>query len=121
MNLIKRMADIFLNGKKILTGQDNINYKQINNSIISINGQEFKCTSKIVKIEVQGDVKKVESTQGDITVHQNVTGSIKTTQGNIEVGGDIEGDLETTQGNIRVKGNVTGSCKSVMGDIRINK
>jgi hypothetical protein len=73
-----------------------------------------------IKIEITGDVDKIDIPVGNVTVKGNVTGSVKTSQGDIEIGGDAEGDIITSMGDITVKGKHSGgNVRTSMGDVNI--
>lgn len=117
---------------------DNISGRSINisgNKII-IDGKDVTPDSKIInisitgdvdnldvdycqKIEVIGNVNKLSSTSGDISVSGNVSNSLKTTSGDIECG-NVSGDIVTTSGDVSC-GKVTGSVRSTSGDIMNKK
>jgi hypothetical protein len=74
--------------------------------------------SKTIKIVIEGDCAKAETTSGDITVKGNVNGEIRTTSGGVTVEKNVQHGVSTVSGGISVRGNVGGSCSSVSGSIR---
>jgi len=98
------------------------NYENISGNMtitddgVFLNGQpidEYK-EPPIVKIEITGDVEKVESEACDVTVNGNV-GSIDSKNGNIHCG-NVMKNVESKNGNIHC-GEVSGDVISKNGNI----
>lgn len=70
------------------------------------------------KIEVIGNINKLNATSADISVTGN-SFSIKTTSGDIECG-NVNGDIITTSGDVTC-GQVRGSVRTTSGDIMNKK
>ena len=72
-----------------------------NNNVV-VNGKSISnlnnLPDKEIKIEITGDVKKLETANGDIKVSGNVS-EIKTVNGDVEIGGNVE-KVETINGDI---------------------
>jgi hypothetical protein len=74
-----------------------------------------------IKIEITGDVHKVDIPMGDVTVKGNVIGNVNISQGDITVEGDVDGDVSTSMGDITIKGKHSGgSVSTSMGDVNIH-
>jgi Flp pilus assembly secretin CpaC len=73
-----------------------------------------------IKIEITGDVHKIDIPIGGVTVKGNVTGNIEISQGDIEIGGNVDGDVTTSMGDIIIKGNHShGNVETSMGNVSI--
>lgn len=85
-------SDGLLGNNIVITGNNNVvvNGKSISN----LNN----LPDKEIKIEITGDVKKLETANGDVKVSGNVS-EIKTVNGDVEVGGNVN-KVETTNGDI---------------------
>ena len=85
-------SDGLLGNNIVITGNNNVvvNGKSISN----LNN----LPDKEIKIEITGDVKKLETANGDIKVSGNVS-EVKTVNGDVEVGGNVE-KVETLNGDI---------------------
>jgi hypothetical protein len=86
----------------------------VSKNTIMIDGEVIDDNSRVVNIQVTGDVSSVYTTSGDITVHGN-TGSIKSTSGDVDISGDISGSVSTVSGDVSC-GSVS-SVSTVSGDI----
>ena len=85
-------SDGLLGNNIVITGNNNVvvNGKSISN----LNN----LPDKEIKIEITGDVKKLETANGDIKVSGNVS-EVKTVNGDVEIGGNVE-KVETLNGDI---------------------
>lgn len=85
-------SDGLLGNNIVITGNNNVvvNGKSISN----LNN----LPDKEIRIEITGDVKKLETANGDVKVSGNVS-EIKTVNGDVEVGGNVN-KVETTNGDI---------------------
>lgn len=89
----------------------------ITNGVVSIDGvkQNEDLGSASIIVTVNGDVEKIETTNGEVHVNGN-TQTVKTMDGNV-VCGNILGDVKTHSGNVVCK-NVDGDIKTHSGNIR---
>lgn len=71
------------------------------------------------KIEVIGNINKLNATSADISVTGNVSNTLRTTSGDIECG-NVNGDIVTTSGDVTC-GKVSGSVRTTSGDIMNKK
>ena len=75
-----------------------------NNNVV-VNGESIcnlnNLPGKEIKIEIIGDVKKLETANGNVKVSGNVN-EVKTVNGDVEVGGSIE-KVKTVNGDIIYK------------------
>lgn len=72
---------------------------------------------KVINITITGDVERLEV---DYCHKVHVEGDakrVKTSQGDIEICGDVEGDVHTNMGSITC-GNVEGDCHTNIGSIQ---
>lgn len=69
-------------------------------------------------IEVQGNVKKIQTTSGDVIVKGNVEGDVTTMSGDLEVEGNVSGSAKTMSGDIKCN-ELKGSASSVSGKVQI--
>ena len=91
----------FVDGKPI----DELNAINTDDKVINItiegNVERLEvdyCTS----IKVNGDAKRIKTSNGDIEIGGNVSGDVHTNMGSITCG-DIEGDCHTNMGSIYMK------------------
>jgi DUF4097 and DUF4098 domain-containing protein YvlB len=70
-------------------------------------------------LTINGDVKDVESSVGNITINGNVSGDVETGSGDIKCG-NVSGDVETGTGDIDCE-NVQGDVETGTGDIKYKK
>jgi Flp pilus assembly secretin CpaC len=129
---IKSTVSSSSNISQICIGNGNIQSRgNVTNGRIVINGKEINLDDEnwigdeyikeSIKIEIIGDVHKVDMPMGDVVVKGNVTGGVKTSQGNITVEGDVDGAVSTSMGDITVKGKHSGgSVSTSMGDVNIH-
>lgn len=108
---------ITYNGRTINVPQSS--RMEIVNGQILIDGKPFEQYNKadcpIIKIELTGNVERVETQNGDVTVHGDVRNA-KTMSGNIECK-TIEGDAKTMSGDITCSC-IKGDCSTMSGSIR---
>lgn len=118
--------------KKLLQVIKNINSKiAINGTIfngnsititsdsIIVDGNSFPENSKLIKVEIVGDVSDLQVASGDV----HITGDCKrleSNSGDIQVGGNVE-SVKSTSGDIEIAGSVLGTVRSVSGDINIKE
>jgi DUF4097 and DUF4098 domain-containing protein YvlB len=117
--VINGSSIIQMNGKRIV-----IDGVELDHDIdITINGPiEHDVTIPYAKtVILNGNVKDLHASQGDVEVHGNVEGDARSSQGDVEVEGDVHGDVKTSQGNVKVGGSVSGSAKSAQGNVKIGK
>lgn len=111
---------VVINGRTVLNG-DVVGGDLIINGTrngVSINGQDFEISDKIIKITIEGNVSgKVETGSGDVTVQGNA-GSVKTMSGDARIAGDVNGDVSTMSGDVLAKA-IGGNVKTMSGDIRL--
>ena len=74
--------------------------------------------SKVINIEITGDVELLDvDTCENIKVSGDV-GSINTVNGDINIDGHIAGDIKTVNGDVTSKSDIFGKVKTVNGDIK---
>jgi len=76
-----------------------------------------KMPEKEINITITGDIERLEV---DYCERIQVNGSVKrinTTSGDVEVSGNVDGDVETVSGDVDIEGNVDGNVKTVSGDV----
>ena len=105
---IRRMKmKIRINGKdaKYSKGIFENNIVITGNNNVVVNGKSISnlnnLPDKEIKVEIIGDVKRLETANGNIKVSGNVN-EVKTVNGDVEVGGSIE-KVETVNGDIIYK------------------
>jgi hypothetical protein len=106
---------IIIDGKVVTPGLE-IESKIIN---INIEGNvEMIDIDYCQKISVNGNVKTVRTTNGNVEC-KDVTGNIQTTNGDVECG-TVGGDIQTMSGDVKC-GPISGSVKTMSGDIKNSK
>ena len=96
--IVNKDGKTFVDGKPIEElDLGNFTDKEINIYITGdIDKLEVDCCNKI---EVNGQVRKVDTTSGDVEVKGDVTGDIETLSGDINCG-SVGGDISTMSGDI---------------------
>lgn len=67
-------------------------------------------------IEIDGDVKDLQTSSGDVTLSGNVEGSIQTSSGDVECE-DIGGNVRTSSGDVKAN-DIVGNVNTMSGDIK---
>ncbi len=83
---------------------------------IAKGGENAKLETNAGKVIVNGSLRAVCSTSGDVQVNGNVTGNASSTSGDVTVTGYVQGSAVSTSGDIRAQ-SILGSCSTVSGDI----
>lgn len=68
-----------------------------------------------VKIDIHGDVEKIDSGSGSVTVSGSC-GTVQTMSGDVECG-NVSGNVKTMSGDVTC-GSIGGSVSTMSGDIR---
>ena len=98
----------FIDGKPIDELETNkMPEKEINITITG--GIENLKIDSCNRVQVTGNVKKIDTTCGDVEVAGNVEGNIDTSSGNVKVTGDVGGNVDTGSGNVH--------CQDIAGDV----
>jgi hypothetical protein len=131
-NFLKSVIGSSPNVSQVCIGNGNIQCRgNITGGKVVINGREINLEDEnwiedeyvkgSIKIEITGDVHKVDIPMGDVTVKGNVTGSVGTSQGDITIEGNVEGNVSTSMGDITIKRKHSGGNVSTsMGDVNIH-
>lgn len=145
MDIFKKLQQLLVNGKKVTdinsdsvirvekgslsisTNRNNnssSNNVTLNGAKIIVDGVDYNIsdytTDQVIKVEVHGDVKKVQTSSGDVTVNGNVN-QVESASGDIDVTGEVNGNLSTMSGDITVQGDIHGNTKTMSGDIKSTK
>lgn len=108
------MNTIRINGISIVAGR---NISVVNNRVF-IDGKDVTPDAKDIRIEVAGDVEKLEADAcNSITVTGNV-GNVSTQSGNVDVGGSVGGSVQTMSGDVDCGGAISGSVSTMSGDVK---
>lgn len=105
------MATITVNGKSV-SGTS----IRVNNGKIFVDGQEMTPHSKVITIQVQGDINLIDVSACDSIHVSGTVGTIRTMSGNVRCGG-VTNSVETMSGNIDC-GSVGESATSMSGSVR---
>lgn len=70
-----------------------------------------------VKIVINGDVKNIETSSGNVEVRGNVSELIETQSGDVTIGGEVNGHIDTMSGVVSARA-IHGSVRTMSGDIR---
>jgi len=107
------MSTIRINGMTITAGR-NIT---VNGNRVFVDGKDVTPNAKEIKIEVSGDVERLEADAcNSISVTGNA-GNIATQSGDVNVCGNVGGSVQTMSGDVDC-GPVSGSVSSMSGNIR---
>ena len=107
------MRNVSINGMVISTGGRNI---IVSGNKVLIDGIDVTPDAKEIKIEVQGDIDKLEVDNCEsILVIGNVK-SLSTLSGDVNIKGNVEGTVSSVSGDVRCN-NVGGSVQTVSGNI----
>ena len=111
---------IITDNRIIIDGKEDLDVKSIPEKEINIHIDgdinEVKA-DYCSKITVNGNVKKVQTTSGDIEVKGDVTGGVQTTSGDVDIDGNVDGDIHSVSGDVDC-GDVSGEISTMSGDIR---
>lgn len=139
MDVFKKIQQLLVNGKKVTdinpdsvirvekgsisistNNNSSSNNVTLNGAKVIVDGVDYNIsdytTDQVIKVEVHGDVKKVQTSSGDVMVNGNVN-QVESASGDIDVTGEVNGNLSTMSGDITVKGNIHGNTKTMSGDI----
>ena len=106
------MNYININGK-VITSKGNIS---ISGNKIIIDGADQTPDSKVINIQIDGDVQNLKVDYCErITISGNV-GDLQTTSGDVECG-NVNGDVTSTSGDIECN-NVGRGVKTTSGDVK---
>ena len=125
-----KMSSIIINGKSYIGSNVSVSGNKI-----TINGTDVTPDTKIVNITIEGDVdevradycekiivngnvKTVSTTSGDIEC-KDIAGDVKLTSGDVQCG-NVGGSVQTVSGDVKAE-NVNGSVKTLSGDIKYRK
>lgn len=93
----------------------NISVSSTSNRLV-VNGQSIELGSEpILKIEVFGNVQKLNASSGDVSIVGNA-GSIETLSGDVSITGNVTSHVKTMSGDVHC-GAIAGSVNTVSGDI----
>lgn len=109
------MGVVNINGR-IFSGNNVI----VENGKVFIDGESIDSDEKEIKIEISGNIENLII---DYCKGINVTGDVsklKTMSGNVSVTGNVNGDVETMSGNVKCD-DIRGNVKTVSGNIKSNK
>lgn len=110
-NISIKNSKIMIDGVEVVSPSE----KEIN---IEIHGNVEQINVDVCEeIKVNGDVKILKTTSGDVDATGNV-GTITTTSGDVKCG-DVEGSVTTISGDVTCK-TLYGGASTVSGDINRN-
>lgn len=110
-------GDMVINGDHVVIDGRVFRGKNISidNGKVTVDGKEQEGSLVgHIAIEVNGDVEKIETESGEVTVIGNA-GSINTMSGDVTCG-DVAGDIKTMSGDIRSAA-IAGSVETMSGNI----
>lgn len=82
---------------------------------VIVDGKDVTPDTRDIRIEVHGDVERVDIDACN-TIHVNgAVGELTTTSGDVTCG-EVQGNVHTTSGDVRCK-DVGGSVQTVSGDV----
>ena len=105
------MSSIIINGKSYIGSS-----VKVSGNKITINGTDVTPDTKVINIQIDGDVDSIDVDYCEKVVVNGNVKSLNTTSGDVECG-DVQGDIKGTSGDIQC-GNVGGSVRTVSGDVK---
>lgn len=107
-----------INGKFVIDNEDvTPNEKEIR---IEVNGNIGTLNVDVCEdLQITGDVDKVRTLSGDITITGNARSKVETQSGDI-VCGDVYGNVKTMSGDVK-SGHISGDVNTMSGDIKHKK
>lgn len=108
------MNTIKINGISIGGGR---NVSIINNKVF-IDGKDVTPDAKDIRIEVAGNVEKLEADACNSITVTGDAGSVSTQSGDVDIGGSIGGSVQTMSGDVDCGGSIVGSVHTMSGDIK---
>lgn len=106
------MIDLFKKSKITINGTEyNGNNIITANGSVLVDNKRVKTDSKVIKIEIHGDCKRVDITSGDIHCG-DISGNIDTVSGNINAE-IVNGNIDTVSGNVTSSKNIVYKEKIV--------
>lgn len=105
------MSSIIINGKSYIGSS-----VKVSGNKITINGTDVTPDTKVINIQIDGDVDSIDVDYCEKVVVNGNVKSLNTTSGDVECG-DVQGDIKGTSGDIQC-GNVGGSVQTVSGDVK---
>jgi hypothetical protein len=108
------MNTIRINGMSITAGR-NIS---ISNNRIFVDGKDVTPDAKDIKIEIVGNVDRMEADCCNRVFVTGDTGSVATQSGDVEIGGSVSGSVQTMSGDVDCGGAIGGSVSTMSGDIK---
>jgi len=108
------MRSISINGNTIVVSGGG-SVKIVNGRVI-VDGQDMTPDAKDIRIEIHGDVARLDVDVCTEVVVNGTVGQLSTSSGDVKCG-DVAGSVQTSSGDVRCKG-VTGSVQSVSGDVQ---
>lgn len=108
------MNRININGVTITIGR---NVSIVGNRVI-VDGKDVTPDAKDIRIEVAGNVDRLEV---DCCSSISVTGdagSVSTQSGDVDIGGNIAGSVQTMSGDVDCGGTIGGSVSTMSGDVK---
>ncbi len=105
-------SSVFINGV-VVSGGRNI---RIHGGRIIVDGQDVTPDTKVITVEVHGDVDRLEAEVCDSIVVHGSARDVATQSGDVTCG-DVHGSVQTMSGDVRC-GSVLGNVKTMSGDVR---
>ena len=121
---MKKIIDYLKQVIKI--GGIDIDFQKITDSNYSIVTNTSKVIGacnidKEIKITLNGNLRSLDVSCGDVTINGNVLDSVTHNNGDIEISGKVMGNVSNTNGDINIEQSVTGNVKTINGDIKYRK
>lgn len=108
------MNTITINGVTISAGR-NIS---ITGNRIKVDGVDVTPDAKDIRIEVAGNIERIEADACNSISVTGDAGSVHTLSGDVNISGRINGSVQTMSGDVDCGGAIAGSVSTMSGDIR---
>lgn len=108
------MNSIKINGMTI-TGGRNIT---VMNNRVFIDGKDVTPDAKEIRIEVAGNVERLEADVCSTISISGDVGNVATQSGDVNVQGSIRGSVSTMSGDVDSGGPIGGNVSTMSGDIK---
>jgi hypothetical protein len=99
---------------RTITGGRNVSI--VGNRVL-IDGKDVTPDAKDIRVEVIGNVERLEADACSSIAVTGDAGSISTQSGDVKVRGNVGGSVQTMSGNVDCGGSIAGNVSTMSGDV----